>query len=179
MREIAAEASLSPGNLYHYFAGKHEILYFCQDRSLERMLSALDAARVSARPLPDQLHRVILAHVRCLLDELEGSAAHLEVDALPPELRRPIVEKRDRYEKGVRMLVSAGARNGEFAGEDPKLITRAILGAINWTARWYDPEGPQSASAVVRALADYLVRGLAGDGGATTTTKAEEAGGSS
>ena len=26
MREIAAEADLSPGNIYHYFAGKHELL---------------------------------------------------------------------------------------------------------------------------------------------------------
>jgi len=169
MREIAAEAALSSGNLYHYFEGKHEILYFCQDRSLERMLAALDAARVSGQPLSGQLHDVILAHVRCLLDELEGSAAHLEVDALPPELRQPIVEKRDRYEKGVRKMISAGARSGEFAGGDPKLITRAILGAINWTARWFDPEGPQSASAVGRALADYLVRGLAGHGGESTT----------
>ena len=35
MREIAEEAGLSPGNLYHYFSGKDEILLFCQERTLE------------------------------------------------------------------------------------------------------------------------------------------------
>jgi AcrR family transcriptional regulator len=41
MREIAAEADLSPGNLYHYFKGKDEILYFCQDRWLDHMLDVV------------------------------------------------------------------------------------------------------------------------------------------
>src|ERR1700736_4862162 len=45
MRDIAAAAALSPANLYNYFRGKHEILFFCQDNSLDRMIAALDKAR--------------------------------------------------------------------------------------------------------------------------------------
>lgn len=161
MREIAAEAELSPGNLYHYFKGKPEILYFCQDRSLEQMLEALQRSRLSGVPAAVQLRDVIHAHVCCLLDDLEGASAHLEVEALPPGPRETIIRKRDRYERGIRRLVSAGVRGGEFAACDPKLVTRAILGAVNWTARWFRPEGPRPAAAVAGDLADYLVRGLA------------------
>lgn len=163
MREIAAEADLSPGNLYHYFSGKAELLYYCQDRSLDQMLAALQQARRSDTPAPSRLREVIRAHVLCLLDEFEGSAAHLEVEALPDELRRAIITKRDRYERGIRKLVSDGVRRAELCDCDPRLVTRAMLGAMNWTARWFRPEGSQSADTVADSLADYLVQGLLGD----------------
>ena len=44
MRDIAVAADLSPANLYHYFRGKDELLFFCQDRSLDRLLAALASA---------------------------------------------------------------------------------------------------------------------------------------
>lgn len=179
MREIAAEVDLSPGNLYHYFKGKHEILYFCQDRSLDRLLSALQDASRAGGARADQLRSVLEAHVHCLLDEVDGSAAHFEVESLPEELRRQIVAKRDRYERGLRRLVSAGMRGSEFAALDPKLVTRAMLGAINWSALWFRPEGPRSAAAVARTLADYLVRGLVNGGMIGANRLAIESGGTS
>ena len=99
--------------------------------------------------------------MRCILDEIEGSVAHLEVDGLPATLRRRLLAKRDRYERGIRRLVAAGTTSGEFVAEcDPKLATLVILGSLNWTARWFRPEGDQSAREIAEAFADYLIRGL-------------------
>src|SRR5262245_19515784 len=161
MREIAAAADLSPANLYHYFHGKHELLYFCQEASLDRLLEALRAARASRQPASDQLRAVIEAHARCVLGEMEGAAAHLEVDNLPPALRRKIIARRDVYERGIRRIVAAGIDSGEFADCDPKLVTSAILGALNWTVRWFRPDGARTAADVGREFAAYLGRGLA------------------
>jgi AcrR family transcriptional regulator len=160
MRDIAEAAALSPANLYNYFRGKHEILFFCQDNSLDRMIAALEKARRLKTSAAARLRLVIISHLRCLLDEVEGSAAHLLTSALPPPEQRYLVKKRDRYEEGVRSLISAGVRSGEFATGDPALAARAMLGALNWSVQWFRPDGPQTATEIAEGLADYLIQGL-------------------
>ena len=160
MREIAAAADLSPANLYNYFRGKHEILFFCQDVSLDRMLAALDKARRLRACAAEKLRLVIVSHLRCVLDEVEGSAAHLLTGALPSRLQRSLVAKRDRYEEGVRQVILRGTRTGEFVPCDPALAARAVLGALNWSVRWFHPDGALTAAEIAEGFADYLIRGL-------------------
>ena len=162
MRDIAVAADLSPANLYHYFHGKEELLYFCQDRALDRLIAALDAAAGKRGPLDLRLHDLAVAHVLCLVDGVEGSAAHFEVDTLPPKLRALIVAKRDCYERGVRGLVAAGMRRGELRRGDSTVATRAFLGALNWTASWFRPEGAYPPERIAALVADYAVAGLIG-----------------
>jgi TetR/AcrR family transcriptional regulator len=160
MRDIAAAADLSPANLYNYFHGKNEILFFCQDVSLDRMIAALAEARRLRTSAAAKLRIVVQSHLRCVLDEVEGSAAHLLTNALPPRQQRALVTKRDRYEEGVRQLISAGIRSGEFIACDPALAARAILGSLNWSVRWFNPDGPLTAAEIAEGFADYLIRGL-------------------
>jgi AcrR family transcriptional regulator len=162
MREIGAEADLSAANLYHYFRSKEEILFFCQDRTLDRLLEILEVARRARGSLRGRLHRLAESHVLCLIDEVAGSTAHLEVDALAPGLRDTIVAKRDRYERGIRALFVAGIRRGELRSCDAIVATRAFLGALNWTANWFRPDGPHTTAQVASEIADYAVAGLAG-----------------
>lgn len=160
MRDIATAADLSPGNLYNYFQGKQELLFFCQDSSLDRLLSALKRSRRLQASLAERLRAVVVSHVKCLLDEVEGSAAHLLTVALPAQMQRSLLAKRDRYEGGVRELIAAGVRSGEFTCANPALAARAMLGAMNWSVSWFNPDGPLTAAEIAEELAAYLVQGL-------------------
>lgn len=160
MRDIAKAAELSPANLYNYFQGKHQILFFCQDNSLDRMSAALEKARRIKGSVAAKLSFVIISHLRCLLDEIEGSAAHLLTNALPARQQRYLLAKRDRYELGVRNLIASGMRTREFVPGDAALMARAVLGALNWSVQWFRPDGEMTAEEIAEKLADYLVRGL-------------------
>jgi AcrR family transcriptional regulator len=161
MRDIAAAADISPANLYNYFKGKQELLFFCQESALKRMLGALEKARRSKMGAAEKLRMVIESHLRCVLDEVEGSAAHLQTNGLPHRLHHRLVTQRDRYERGIRRLIENGVWSGEFVACDASLVTRAILGAANWSVRWFRPEGPLNPENIAREFARYLIRGLA------------------
>ena len=161
MRDIAAAADLSAANLYHYFAGKHDLLFYCQDRALDRMLDAVAAARKASRSAAERLRLVFTAHLQTLLDEIEGASAHLQIDSLPPPMRGAIVRKRDRYEHALRRIIVEGIAAGELVDVDPAIVARAALGAMNWTVTWFRPDGPDSAAAVGDVVSRFLVRGVA------------------
>jgi AcrR family transcriptional regulator len=160
VRDIARRLGMTPGNLYYYFRNKQEILYFCQDYSLDVLLR--EARRIARRtgPADAKVRALVRAQVLCMLDELHGSAGHIEFHAIPKARLARIIAKRDAYERIVRGVVEEGVRSRRFAACDPKLVTLAILGAVNWTARWYRAGGGLGAEGIADAFSDYLVRGL-------------------
>ena len=161
MRDIAAAADISAANLYHYFNGKDELLFYCQDRALDRMLDAVTAARGAKAPVAERLRQVFVAHMRTLLDDVEGATAHLQTESLPPALRSALVRKRDRYEHALRRVIADGVRSGELVDLDPAIVARAMLGAMNWTVTWFRPDGADSAAGVGEIISRFLVRGVA------------------
>jgi AcrR family transcriptional regulator len=160
MREIAAAADLSPANLYNYFRGKHEILFFCQDSALDRLIANLEKTRRTKATSTERLRSVIVFHLHCVLDEVEGSAAHLLTNSIPHQLQKRLLAKRDRYEQGFRHLVARGIRSGEFFPTDPALAARAILGALNSTVLWFNSQGRLTPDELAENFATYLIRGL-------------------
>jgi len=173
MRDIAAASDLSPANLYNYFRGKHEILFFCQDSALDRLLAALQKIRYLRASHAEKLRAMLVSHLTCVLDEVEGSSAHFLTSALPRALQKRILSKRDRYEEGLRQLIAAGVRSGEFAPCDTALTARAILGALNWSVLWFRPEGALSASEIADGFSAFLLRGLLAKPGTSSTANHE------
>ena len=161
MRDIAAAADISAANVYHYFNSKDELLYYCQDSALDRMLDAVADARRVESSAAGRLRVILLAHVRTLLDEVQGASAHLHTESLPPKLRTALVRKRDRYEQALRRVIAEGIRAGELVDIDPAIVTRAMLGAMNWSVTWFRPDGTSSADMVGDVMARFLVRGIA------------------
>jgi AcrR family transcriptional regulator len=157
--DIAEALGVRKAGLYYYFPDKESILYACHRESLAELDRILEGAKQLRTPT-ERLAHVIRAHVRVMTDTLEGSPLAFEVTALSPERQKEVIAGRDRYERALRRMVRDGVASGEFRELNPKTAVFAILGAINWIARWYRPEGVLRAEELGADFADQLLRGL-------------------
>jgi len=160
MGEIARALRMTKGSLYYYFKNKEEILFFCHDYSLDILLEVLEKVEAAGGAPPRKLRSLIESFVHHILDDLRGTAMTLDFQALSAPLLRRVIAKRDRFDRGIRRLLQDGMDAGAFAPGDPKLLTFAILGAVNWIPRWFDPTGPATSEEIGRVFAAYLVSGL-------------------
>ncbi len=167
--EIASALEMTKGNLYYYFRNKEEILYACHNYSLDILLGLMEQVEAEPAPPEDKLRRLVLAFIHIILDELQGTALTLDLQALSPERLREIIAKRDRFDRGMRAIIQQGIDEGLFMPGDPKMIAFAIMGAVNWISKWFDPAGPMTSEQIGQAFADYLVGGLTVNSGQRKT----------
>jgi AcrR family transcriptional regulator len=157
--DIALQLGVRKTALYHYFPDKEAMLYACHREGLEEVAGIIAAARRRGS-YAEQLAHAIREHVRVMTDTLEGSSLAFEVNALSARRRAEVIAARDRYEQALRDIVRRGIAAGEFRAVDPKLAVFAILGAINWIARWYAPDGSVRSQELGTHFSDHLIRGL-------------------
>ena len=160
MEQIADQLLMTKGSLYYYFRDKEEILFAAHDRALDRILAELDRVRSGSGCPCAQVEALIRAHIRVMVEGFHGTALALEFGVLSSRRLRAVVAKRDRFERGLRDLITAGVRAGCFRASDPKLTGLAILGSINWIARWHRPDGPSGAGEVAQRFLDVFMGGL-------------------
>jgi AcrR family transcriptional regulator len=160
VEQIAAALEMKKGNLYYYYRNKEEILLACHQYSLDRLLALLEEVERSDASPEEKLRRLIVSFVHTILDELHGTALFLDLEALTPPHRKLVVARRDQFDHGMRRVIEDGVRTGVFGNIDAKLLSFAILGAVNWIPRWYQPTGPASSQQIADQFADYLIGGL-------------------
>lgn len=160
--DIAEHVGVGKTALYHYFPDKEAILYECHRESLAEVRRLMENAPVDLQSATDRLAFVIKEHVRVMIETLEGSPLAFEVTALSAERQAEVIEARDEYERGLRSIIDTGVESGEFRPVDSKVAVFAILGAINWIARWYRTDGAIQAPELGEQFANYLVGGLTG-----------------
>ena len=160
MRSDGSAITGPPSNLYYYYRNKEEILLACHQYSLDRLLALLEEVEQSDAAPDEKLRRLIVSFVHTILDELHGTALFLDLEALSVAHRETVVARRDQFDHGMRQVIQDGVHSGVFGQIDAKLLSFAILGAVNWIPRWYNVEGPATSQEIADSFANYLITGL-------------------
>jgi AcrR family transcriptional regulator len=131
MAEIAADCSMSPGNLYRYFPGKLDIAEAIAGEAGEQAIATLrDVLKRPGRSAKERLRDFMFADMRLTYEQLE-------YDKQVYEMARVVMMDRPQFANRILALhrallseiLAAGNASGEFAIEDVVFTAEMIQAA--------------------------------------------------
>jgi AcrR family transcriptional regulator len=173
LSDVAQRASIQTPAIYYYFASRDDLIEEVMASGLADMREHLAATLAALAPGTPPLDKILVAAETHLRHELELSdyttASIRNHGQVPSELRKRGDQEAERYGALWRELFDEATRAGQLRPDlDPRMAQLLVLGALNWTAEWWDP-GRTSLDAIVD-IAQKLIRGglehrsRAGDG---------------
>ncbi|WP_163576640.1 TetR/AcrR family transcriptional regulator [Halomonas faecis] len=157
VRMLAHEMGIKSGSLFHHFRDKQEILAAVIEEGTQNALTIARRALDRCDSTPEaRLHAMARAHLETLLTDRNAHVVALyEWRRLDSEARDHLSHLRDAYEALWEEVIDEALDAGLIHG-DRFLVSRFVMGALNWTVRWYDPEGPRTPEELARELIAML-----------------------
>jgi AcrR family transcriptional regulator len=164
IREIASASGLSLAGLYHYVGGKDELLFLVLDRSLDRLLAALEAAWESARTPEARLQALVETHLDfASRDPHALKIINRDYDVLGEPHRSEIAAKRQEYlQRGLAVLSELDLhRRSEEALLSATIL---LLGMLNGLATRPFIRSGRNVRALATEVTDLFLNGFLGRG---------------
>jgi AcrR family transcriptional regulator len=160
IRDIAAALDIKSASLYYHFANKDQILFAIAHGLMEDFVAEVTPllGDGAAADPAGAIEAAVGAHLRFDFANLDRVlvSAH-ERQSLPLDMQKPINALRARHRHAVQAVVEAGAADGAFAVDSPRLATSALLDLLTGVKEWYHPPRDGRLDALVDAYRGYAL----------------------
>jgi TetR/AcrR family transcriptional regulator, cholesterol catabolism regulator len=160
LEEIASCLKLSKASLYHYVKSKDEVLYLIQMEALEEMLAIIHKITDSDKKPSEKLKDIVVEYIRIATQKHIIGALRQQELILPKKWRKIIIAKRDKFDNECRGVIQEGIETGEFEAVNWEMSYMAMIGALNWTVKWYSPQGTLSVEEISQSMVEFILRGF-------------------
>lgn len=153
------------GSLHYRFQSKDAMLERLMERAVGNAMAAVRAGVEKARDPMERLRLALAAHLRVLLSGDDAVYVLLyDWRVLHGGAREAVVRSRDRYEAFWDGILYEAAGAGRLRADlDPRFLRLLGLGAFNWVATWYRPDGPLTPEQISDEIFRNMVMGIASD----------------
>lgn len=159
--DVAASLRVSKPLIYHYLGNKDQVLLECVTRGLEQLRGAANSARGTSGNGLERLRLFLRRYAEITMDDFGRCVIRTGDEALTPESATTFRALKKEIDTAMRDLIARGVKDKSIGAADVKLVAFTLAGALNWPARWHNPEGPQSAEVIAEKMVDILTEGLA------------------
>jgi AcrR family transcriptional regulator len=166
--DIAEEAGVAHGLLYHYFSSKEEVLETIFRETWADLLAAVRDVEESGEPAPEQLRQVAAILLRSWRRDPDLVRVLVRGVARSSELDRHVGNVGDAF-AAIERIVRRGQEAGELRPElDPRLTSVIFYGAIEelltgWVLELL-PDSDEDVARAEQTVVEIVSGGLATDG---------------
>jgi AcrR family transcriptional regulator len=158
LRELAAEAGLTPAALYHYMGSKEDLLVDIMRATIEPLHAAGRELLVEIPEPERRLAALVEMHVWFHgVRPLATLVTDTELRALDGERRQVAIELRDGYQSVWREVLEAGGDAGRFDVDDARLTAIGLLELCTGVSHWYAAGGERELAEVCALHADWAL----------------------
>jgi AcrR family transcriptional regulator len=162
--DIAAEAGVAHGLLYHYFSSKDELLETIFRGTWAALLDALREVEQSDEPASEQLRKVAAIVLRTWKRDPDLVRVLVREVTRSPQLQREVSEIGQGF-AAIERIVASGQARGELRSDlDPRLTAVALYGALEailtgWVLGQL-PDGEEDVARAERTVVEIVSSGL-------------------
>ncbi len=158
IREIAGLAGVNTSVLYHYARSKDDLLsQLLADGTARYRAAALRCVAEGERP---EERLVALVSTQVMANGRHRRMARVldhEQSALPRRLRKDVLRMTAEVEQLWDETIAAGAEEGVFAVESPRMARLALLRMAAGVNQWYAERGALSIEEIARIFSDLAL----------------------
>lgn len=155
--DVAASLGISKPTIYHYLGNKEQVLVECLTMGLHQLLDAAEVVQTASGTGADRLRNFLRRYAEINMTDFGRCVIRTGEEMLSAESAGRLRALKREIDQAMRGLIEQAISDGSIAPVDPKLLAFTVAGALNWPARWHDPDGALDAS----TLADQMVTILA------------------
>ena len=166
VRDIADEAGILSGSLYHHFSSKEAILQEILRNFMATLLAKLQRIETEETDPRVQLDRLIAVAFETIEQQPDAVGLYQQESAFLSAVPgfEFLTEESNRIESIWIAALAEGQKDGVFREElDPALSYRFIRDAVWSTVRWFRPGGRHTAESLTNHLLNLLHAGLLAD----------------
>jgi AcrR family transcriptional regulator len=161
--DIAEEAGVAHGLLYHYFRSKDQVLEAVFHENWSVLLARIANVEETDEPAADQLRHIAAIVLRTWLHVPEVVRVVIREFGRSPELAARIGELAQPID-AIARVIERGIARGEFRKVDPRVAATVVYGSIDelLTAWVLDrlPAGEEDVAAAEQTLLEVTLLGL-------------------
>lgn len=158
--DVAASLGITKPVIYKHLGNKDQVLFECVALGVAELKRAAEEASAAPGNGLQRLEIFLRRYAEVVMGDFGRCMARTGDEVLSAEARPRFRALKREIDTALRGLIAEAVADGSAQVGDIRVTAFAAAGALNWPARWFEPDGETNAQDMAAALVETLITGI-------------------